>query len=115
MQPQPGDQGRPVYTNLTIASNFAAFHGAMGVVMVLFARERDGLGQRIEVPLFSAMFDAIGGAGLKLPSRPARGGVGRATYREYQCKDGRWIFFGGLLPRFQEWLLEAAGERDACF
>lgn len=111
MMPEPGeDPAKPVYMETTTASNFAAFHGAIAITMALIVRERDGRGQRIEVPLFDAMFDAMGAAGQKLPGNAARRAGGpSATYRDYQCKDGRWIYFGGAMPRFLDWLIDAAG------
>ena len=46
---------RPVYTAIPNASVYAAFQSAVAVVMALYARERTGLGQRIQVPLFDSM------------------------------------------------------------
>ena len=60
-----GDQ--PVYLGIPVASNFAAFLAAASIAAALIARERDGLGQRIEVPLFDAMFTAIGARGMRVP------------------------------------------------
>ena len=51
---------RPVYTAIPIASQYAAFQSVVSIVMALNARERDGVGQTIEVPLFDAMFASIG-------------------------------------------------------
>src|SRR5689334_24359393 len=54
----------PVFSPIPISSHFAAFQAAVSIVMTLIARTRDGLGQRIEVPLFDATFAAIGAHGL---------------------------------------------------
>jgi crotonobetainyl-CoA:carnitine CoA-transferase CaiB-like acyl-CoA transferase len=105
----PGDDpARPVYTALPLASNFAAFHAATAIVMALIARERDGLGQRIEVPLFDAMFELIGANGISVDGdyRMARS-RGSSTY---VCADGRRILFNSTsTPRFRRWFAEAAG------
>src|SRR3989442_7691158 len=56
----PGrDWSRPFYSALPLASNFGAFFGATGIVMALIARLRSGFGQRVEVPMFAAMFTLI--------------------------------------------------------
>ena len=81
--PAPGeDPARPVYTALPLASNFAAFHAATAIVMALIARERSGLGQRIEVPMFDAMFELIGADGHLARRRVpggSRAGLAHAT------------------------------------
>lgn len=87
--------GAPVYTALPIASTFAAEEAAIAITMALHARERDGVGQRVSVPLFDAMFAAIGYQGLRLHTPPARqgtGGIGLGG--TFRCKDGRWVYFG---------------------
>jgi crotonobetainyl-CoA:carnitine CoA-transferase CaiB-like acyl-CoA transferase len=109
----PVDTSRPVFTPITIASNFAAFMAAVSVTVALIARERDGLGQRIEVPLFDAMFDAFGGrAGLPDNRRiPGAGGL-NDTGGIYECSDGRWVHFATFNPRFIEWFIDHAGVRS---
>jgi crotonobetainyl-CoA:carnitine CoA-transferase CaiB-like acyl-CoA transferase len=100
-------EGRPHFTELTIASNFAAFLSATSITLALIARERDGRGQRIEVPLFDAMFEAFGGrAGL--PDNRRLGG-GQSLVGVYQCQDGRWVHFAPFMPRFVQWFIDAAG------
>ncbi|MBV9322510.1 MAG: CoA transferase [Chloroflexi bacterium] len=102
------DAARPVYTALPLASNFAAFHAATAIVMALIARERDGVGQRIEVPMFDAMFELIGANGISVDGdyRMARS-RGTSTY---VCADGRRILFNSTsTPRFKRWFAAAAG------
>src|SRR2546426_901263 len=73
-RPSSGTGGRPCYTALPIASTYGAFQSVVAIVMALNARERDGLGQRIEVPLFDSMFQSIGRFGVRVhnaaPSLP---------------------------------------------
>jgi crotonobetainyl-CoA:carnitine CoA-transferase CaiB-like acyl-CoA transferase len=52
--------GDPVFSALPLASYFGAVVASHGVAAALFDRERTGLGQRIEIPLFDACFEAIG-------------------------------------------------------
>ncbi|MEU8364641.1 CoA transferase [Nonomuraea sp. NPDC048882] len=111
--PDGWDATRPTYTAIPVASNFAAFCGAFGIVASLTARHRSGRGDRIEVPLFDAMFEAIGGSGAYpvergLPPERAISANGSGTYR---CADGRYVQFNpiGATTRFLTWFLDAAG------
>ena len=102
------DPARPVFTALPLASNFAAFHAATAIVMALIARERDGVGQRIEVPMFDAMFELIGANGISVDG-DYRMSRSRGT-PTYVCADGRRILFNSTsMPRFRRWFAEAAG------
>jgi crotonobetainyl-CoA:carnitine CoA-transferase CaiB-like acyl-CoA transferase len=102
-----GGSDQPVYTAIPIASNFGAFLAATSIVAALIARERDGLGQRIEVPLFDAMFVAFGGIANRL------GDAAAARFRvatgSFQCADGRWVFFHPGNPRFLDWMVDGLG------
>ncbi|HEY6493006.1 MAG TPA: CoA transferase [Trebonia sp.] len=110
-EPPGWDWERPTYSALPLASSFAAYLAAVSIVMALIARRRTGRGQRIEVPLFDAMFTLIGhnGAfkndgGLR-PPRPIHGrGAGA-----YQCKDGRYVQFDTSSARHLSWFARAAG------
>ncbi|HEY2287292.1 MAG TPA: CoA transferase, partial [Streptosporangiaceae bacterium] len=73
---------------------------AAGVAAALRARESSGRGQRLEIPLFDAMFPALGYRASALP--PVDGaGLGDAGHLGaqlrliglYQCSDGRWIYY----------------------
>jgi crotonobetainyl-CoA:carnitine CoA-transferase CaiB-like acyl-CoA transferase len=95
-------QGEPVFSPIPVSSCYAAFLGAVGVAMALNARERDGLGQRIEVPLYDATFALIGYQGHRFHTQPAGVQAGAATalqgpraawFGEHLCIDGRYIYF----------------------
>ena len=109
----PDGSAPPTFTSLPIASNFAAFLAATATVAALIARERDGLGQRVEVPLFSAMFTAMGTFTMLPPTQipldapprafdPYGGGL-------YRCADGQWVLFSTFRYRFLEWFVREAG------
>ncbi len=106
--PDGDDAARPVFTALPLASNFAAFHAATAIVMALIARERDGRGQRIEVPMFDAMFELIGANGVSVNGdyrMPRSGGT-----RTFVCADGRRILCNATsTPRFRRWFAQVAG------
>lgn len=99
-----------MYTAVPIASVYAAFQGVVSIAMALNARESDGLGQRVEVPLFDAMLPSNGHHGLRVhdpdmvppTTRGLWGGV-------FECKDGRYIRFGGTGNQNFRQFVEAAG------
>jgi len=108
-----GVDGAPLFTAIPIASTFAAFIGAVSVLSALYSREHDGHGQRIEVPLFDAMFTAIGANGLSVKNSKASGGrpndFGGGIF---QCADGRWVQLALAKPGFQVRFARAAGVGD---
>ncbi len=64
----------PVFTALPLPSVYGAVHGAVAVAMALVARERSGCGDRIEVPLASAMLSAMGANIISYGDVPERYG-----------------------------------------
>jgi len=106
------DDGPPVYTAIPLPSAYAAIQGSVAITMALNARERDGVGQRIEVPLFDAMYGAIGYNGYKVhgdTSAPPGAGFNLTT--QWECGDGEWIMFHTGNGRTEE-VLTAAGVAD---
>jgi crotonobetainyl-CoA:carnitine CoA-transferase CaiB-like acyl-CoA transferase len=82
-QPRP-EKSEPVYNHTPVSSIYAGCFAALSIAMALLARQRDGRGQRIEVPLYDATFCAIGS--------PQWAGIpGTSWTRSYQCSDGRWV------------------------
>ena len=111
-RPRPSESGTqdPVYTAIPISSNYGAFQGAVATVMALISRERDGVGQRIEEPLFDATFASIGRAGMRVHSEQDTGvDLRRIWGGHFQCKDGRWVRFGGSGNQNLHQFVEAAG------
>ena len=89
--------GRPIFTPLPFSSSYAAFLAAVSVGMALNARERDGLGQVVEVPLFDATYAAIGYRGQRIHNAKDDGMAAMARMlgvtRQFECKDGRWFMY----------------------
>ena len=105
-----GDRAIPSFTAIPIASTFAAILAGISISAALFSRERDGRGQRIEVPLFDATFAAIGAGGLVVHGAASGGGrpddFGGGTFL---CADQRWVLVSLAKPRFQERFVRMAG------
>ncbi|MFD2416574.1 CaiB/BaiF CoA transferase family protein [Amycolatopsis pigmentata] len=114
--PEGWDTTRPTYSSVPIASDFAAFLGAVGVVSALVERCRSGRGQRVSVPLFDAVFEAIGDAGTYVTSRglPPQRPLAQLGSGTYACADGNYVQFNpiGATPRFVTWFLQAAGHPE---
>ena len=108
-RPTPGSNGStPKFWNLPVASHFAAMLAATACVNALNARQRDGLGQHIEVALFDAMFTAIGARGMQMPTAVDMS-LDFTGFGVYECQDGRYVHFAPVAPRFMDWFVTAAG------
>jgi crotonobetainyl-CoA:carnitine CoA-transferase CaiB-like acyl-CoA transferase len=104
--------GPPVYTAEPVASSFGAFVAVTAIGAALHARERDGAGQHLQIPLFDAMYQAIGFVGLRI----AKSGKGvhavPAWDGQYRCGDGRWIHLVGTTQSRGERFTDALGLPD---
>ena len=115
------DSDRPVYTALPIASTFAAFQGVISIAMALNARDRDGTGQRVELPLFDAMFTTNAYRAMsrhdisnRVTYPYSNGRFGEPQHYGpwngfYRCQDGRWFYFNGSSNRNWRQVVEAVG------
>jgi crotonobetainyl-CoA:carnitine CoA-transferase CaiB-like acyl-CoA transferase len=112
VQPAAGADDQPRFNALPLASEFGALAAAIAIVMALIARERDGLGQRIEVPLFDAMFLAFGASGLLVNGATAGGRPADPWSGTYECRDGAMVLLNLATPRFVRRFLEATGTLD---
>ena len=72
----------PVYTPIPLGSAYGAIHGALAVVLALYAREETGSGEVIEVPLVGAAMSAMSGMILHV-EKPV--GNGRLTIRLFKA------------------------------
>lgn len=115
LYPKVEGAAEPLFTPLPIASTFAAIVGAVAVAMALCARDGGKGGQRIEVPLYDAMFTAMGRHlvqfhDIDLPDTRSQPRL--PMQRQYQCADGRWVQNHGNYERFVHQFLAAAGNPE---
>ena len=100
------------FTALPISSTFGALAAAVAITMALVARQRDGVGQRIEVPLFDATVLAIGSSGLLVDGKPDGARPDDPWGGQFECADGRWVRLSLATFRFVERFVAAAGRSD---
>jgi crotonobetainyl-CoA:carnitine CoA-transferase CaiB-like acyl-CoA transferase len=100
----PGAGVEPAVSAVPVASNFAAFIAANAVLAALIARERDGLGEGIEVPLFAAAFEALIAEGPSGPP-PTHNSFHAAADHRFRCADGRWVQLLMIAPRHLDWVV----------
>ena len=103
----------PVLNPIPTSSSFGALIAAVSITAALNAREREGVGQRIEVPLFDATFTAIGAVGLEVhdPTKSPPG-LPAGWVRQYECSDGRWVQFHAANQRHVDQFIDAFGLQD---
>jgi crotonobetainyl-CoA:carnitine CoA-transferase CaiB-like acyl-CoA transferase len=117
-----GDEDRPpVYVSIPQAFLNAGAEAAVGTLIALFARERDGFGQHIDVSAQTAMMMTTGFVTLAhgwndLPLERVGGGMKFGPLRlrfVYPCKDGHvniTFLFGSVLGiatrRLFEWIYD---------
>ena len=80
----------PVYTPIPLGSAYGAIHGALAVVLALYAREETGSGEVIEVPLVGAAMSAMSGMILHV-EKPSANYGSRSSKVSYdaQLRDER--------------------------
>lgn len=84
----------PRYTPVIIADRSVGLHMANAVSAALYRREKSGLGQRVDVPMFESLLQSVlgehlGGQTYEPPTAPA--GYGRMLAKErrpYRTRDG---------------------------
>ncbi len=103
---QPGFRAGPVYVVQPLSSYATALIAAEAIGAALYARDRSGAGDQIEVPLLAGAVQHQGAqlAEIEKPGPlPAlrRNAYGQLPlYRLYQCQDGRWLHLGLINARF---------------
>ncbi|ONH60417.1 hypothetical protein CcI49_11320 [Frankia sp. CcI49] len=111
--------GEPVVNTLPLASVAGAMVTANSIIAALIARERTGMGQRVEVSLYDAAYEVTRLYTDRPPDgfRPPRqmgSGSPVPIARSYECADGRWVRvtwleghqtedFARMVGKYDEW------------
>ena len=100
----------PVYTPMPLGSTYGAIHGAIAVVLALYAREESGPGDVIEVSLVGAAMSAMAVIMLDVADKPARYGTPANAVRQKQRSSAGSPFSGTFRAGDGQWLyIIAAG------
>lgn len=99
-------KGEPTYLGTVVADKVAGLTGAYAVIAALYARERTGLGQEIEVPMFETlvsftMIEHLCGSLFDPPMGPPEyPRVTSEARRPYRTKDG---YIGVMIYNDKHW------------
>jgi crotonobetainyl-CoA:carnitine CoA-transferase CaiB-like acyl-CoA transferase len=106
-----GFGGPPQYIRVAVVDYYAAALTAQAVLAALFARERTGVGQKVETSLLHAVTALQAGNFVDYPGKQS---VFRdnPTYRLYQAGDGEWLFLACGNQSFWVKLCQALGLED---
>lgn len=106
LQAHLSGSGEPSYLATVVADKVAGLTGAYAVMAALYAREKTGLGQEIEIPMFEtlvsfSMVEHLTGAIFDpAVGKPEYGRVVAAERRPYRTADG---FIGILVYNDKQW------------
>lgn len=112
----PGEP--PVRPNLSMGDTLAGIHAALGVLLALQSRHKNGVGQVVDVALYESVFNLLeavvpeyDGAGVvREPSGSTLTGI--VPTNTYRCRDGKFVIIGGNGDSIYKRLMEAAGRAD---
>lgn len=114
-----GPDGAPVVPGVPAADMAAGLTGCAGVMMALFARERTGRGDYVDVAMVDALLPwsahvageaVVHGGPVRSADQRSLGGA--AFYQVYGCADGRYVVLCGREVKFARTLLAALGRPD---
>lgn len=110
-----GPGGEPHMVVPGVADQVGGMMLAYGIAMALIARERFGVGQRVDSSLYGSQIALQASnitralrTGVHQTSRPR----GNPTFKPYGCADGRWLAVGVLDPAVFPRLCAAVGRPD---
>ena len=118
-----GEADRPPAIPLNLIADYggAAIHGAVGILLALYARGNSGRGQHVDVSHLDATLSMLAASPLMVPFfdggvTPRRGQgpySGRyAFYTTYETQDGKRLSVGSSEPWLWKNLCEALGRPD---
>jgi len=112
----PGEP--PVRANLSLGDSLAGLHAALGILLALEARRRDGVGQVVDVAIFESVFNVLEGVVSEFAGAGAVRGPSGTTItgivpsNAYPTADGRPVVIGANNAANFARLMRAAGRAD---
>lgn len=100
--------GPPVLTGTYIADHLAGLYGAIGTLLALFARQRTGQGQAVDVASLDALFSCLGSRPLEvamlgiIPKRHGSRDAFSSPANIFRAADGYLYIHGGTDPLFSK-------------
>jgi crotonobetainyl-CoA:carnitine CoA-transferase CaiB-like acyl-CoA transferase len=118
-----GEPDRAPAIPLNIIADYggASLHGAVGILLALFARERTGRGQLVDIAYLDTVVSLFAATPhlrhyFRTGQAPGRGegalGGGYPYYAVFETRDAKFLTVGCLEPRFWENLCRALGRED---
>ena len=97
--------------SVQVAALGGSLNAISGILMALYARERTGKGQLVNVDLYSSAINAEITAissviGCRETDMPSFGRTASHYYSVYQTRDGRWLSIGTIEPKFWQKMCE---------
>ncbi|HJM74838.1 MAG TPA: CoA transferase [Dehalococcoidia bacterium] len=110
-----GPDAEPIQINWGLADQVGSMVFAYGIMTAIVARERHGVGQKVDISQLGAMvtlqtlsFTSF----LHTGEQFNRGPRGNPTFTYYQGSDGGWFTIGVLTPKFWDGLCAALERPD---
>jgi formyl-CoA transferase len=94
-------EGPPMRLGISIADELAGLQAALAALAALHARNRDGIGETIDISLLESVFSLLEGAlpeykhAKKIPQRTGNRLASTAPSNIYPTADGQWIAIAG--------------------
>lgn len=97
--------------SVQIAALGSSLNAVSGILLALYARERTGKGQAVNIDLYSTAINTqITGIssviGCRETGMPSFGRTASHYYSVYRTKDGRWLSIGTIEPKFWQKMCE---------
>lgn len=97
--------------SVQVAALGSSLNAVSGILLALYARERTGKGQAVNIDLYSTAINTqITGIssviGCKETGMPSFGRTASHYYSVYRTKDGRWLSIGTIEPKFWQKMCE---------
>lgn len=108
----------PVRPNLSLGDTLASMHAVIGALLALFAKNRTGKGQVVDVSIFESVYNMMESVvpeysatqTVREPSGSTLTGI--VPTNTYLCSDGKYVVIGGNGDSIFKRLMSCAGRED---